>query len=345
MVPPPPPVDNGESTAAVTITTPAMDSQRSIPTPFLTKTYNLVEDKSIDDVISWNEDGSTFIVWNPTVFASNLLPKYFKHNNFSSFVRQLNTYGFRKVVPDRWEFSNDCFRRGEKRLLCEIQRRKICSAVTTSVSAVTTAGETPTVPVAVASPMPLTVIPMAMPMVSPSNSGEEQVISSSSSPSRAPSELLDENERLRKENVMLNKELAEMRLLCNNIYTLMSSYANNNNSNNNSCNNNNNNQTDGGAQGSRESGMTAVRPLDLMPAMKRSSGMEEVNPKLFGVAIGTKRMRENGCERGERGRDDTLLRLHQPGSPDVKSEPLDCLDSDQTPWVNRCTRANESLCK
>ena len=68
------------------------ETQRSVPTPFLTKTYQLVEDPSIDDVISWNEDGSTFIVWNPTVFARDLLPRYFKHNNFSSFVRQLNTY-------------------------------------------------------------------------------------------------------------------------------------------------------------------------------------------------------------------------------------------------------------
>lgn len=81
----PPPVEqNGESTAG--------DPQRSIPTPFLTKTYQLVDDHAIDDVISWNEDGSTFIVWNPTVFARDLLPQYFKHNNFSSFVRQLNTY-------------------------------------------------------------------------------------------------------------------------------------------------------------------------------------------------------------------------------------------------------------
>lgn len=189
-----------------------------------------------------------------------------------------------------------------------------------------------TATVAVPSPMPLTVIPMAMPMVSPSNSGEEQVISSSSSPSRVPAGLLDENERLRKENVLLNKELADMRLLCNNIYTLMSSYANNNN-----------NQTDGGAQGSRESGMTAVKPMDLMPAVKRSSGMEDMNPKLFGVAIGTKRTRENVCESGESGRDGTLLRLHQPGSTDMKSEPLDSQDSrdnDQTPWLNRCSRAN-----
>ncbi|KAJ7969992.1 Heat stress transcription factor B-2a [Quillaja saponaria] len=263
---------NGESTSG--------KSQRSIPTPFLTKTYQLVNDQIADDVVSWNEDGSTFVVWNPTSFARDLLPKYFKHNNFSSFVRQLNTYGFRKVVSDRWEFSNEFFRRGEKRLLCEIQRRKLPTQ--------TVAVSPPPWNVVVQSPVPLTTIPAVKPIIyiSPSNSGEEQVISSNSSPTRAPAELIDENERLRRENVQLTRELTEMRYLCNNIFTLMSNYAHS--------------QLETGIE-ARDSGLPVEKTIDLMPG-KGYPGedvgekAEMMSPKLFGVAIGAKRMRE-----GERG--------------------------------------------
>ncbi|KAK9087689.1 hypothetical protein Syun_030083 [Stephania yunnanensis] len=62
------------------------------PPPFLTKTFEMVEDPSTDAIVSWNEARNSFIVWDSYCLASNLLPKYFKHNNFSSFVRQLNTY-------------------------------------------------------------------------------------------------------------------------------------------------------------------------------------------------------------------------------------------------------------
>ncbi|OIW08011.1 hypothetical protein TanjilG_20112 [Lupinus angustifolius] len=278
MAPLPQPMEhNGDSAASA-------ESQRSIPTPFLTKTYQLVEDQSIDDVISWNEDGSTFIVWNPTVFARDFLPKYFKHNNISSFVRQLNTYGFRKVVPDRWEFSNEYFRRGEKRLLCEIQRRKISSQCLTPPPSL---AETTTV--VIPSPVLLNAIPTAMPIISLSNSGEEQVILSNSS--QTPAELIDENERLRKENVQLSKELTEMRSLYNNIFSVVSNYAN-------TTTTTNHHQSE---QRSRESGLTAAKPLDLM-SIKRTSKDEtatvtmekNMNLKLFGVALGA--MKGGSCD-------------------------------------------------
>jgi heat shock transcription factor, other eukaryote len=93
----------GETTAVVS----SMDMEGSshankpavVPAPFLIKTYQLVDDPRTDHAVSWGEDGATFVVWRPPEFAGHLLPNYFKHNNFSSFVRQLNTYVSKKTSP------------------------------------------------------------------------------------------------------------------------------------------------------------------------------------------------------------------------------------------------------
>ncbi|CAM8982867.1 unnamed protein product [Rhodiola kirilowii] len=98
--------------------------QQQQPAPFLLKTYEMVDNSSTDSVVSWSHSGRSFIVWNPPEFCRDLLPQYFKHSNFSSFIRQLNTYGFRKIDPEQWEFANDEFIKGQRHLLKNIYRRK-----------------------------------------------------------------------------------------------------------------------------------------------------------------------------------------------------------------------------
>lgn len=114
--------------------------------PFLTKLYDLVEDDATKELVSWADDeGRVFTVHKPNEFASDILPRYFKHNNFSSFVRQLNQYGFHKQNPDRWMFGHELFRRGRKDLLRDITRRrpKPAGTVGTSMGTVLAPGLVP----------------------------------------------------------------------------------------------------------------------------------------------------------------------------------------------------------
>lgn len=96
------------------------------PAPFLVKTWNMLEDPANHEHIWWADD-VTVAVRKPDDLAKYVLPKYFKHSNFCSFVRQLNTYGFKKVEanPNSWEFRHEegNFRRGAKQLLLEIKRK------------------------------------------------------------------------------------------------------------------------------------------------------------------------------------------------------------------------------
>ena len=91
--------------------------------PFLKKLYTMVEDTDTNDTVAWTQDGTALQVLDPEHFVQNLLPRYFNHNNFSSFVRQLNTYGFNKIAEKEWRFAHTHFQRGKEHQLRFVQRK------------------------------------------------------------------------------------------------------------------------------------------------------------------------------------------------------------------------------
>lgn len=54
---------------------------------FLLKTYEIVDDKKYDSIVAWSPDGESFVVKKQNEFSETILPRFFKHNNFSSFIR------------------------------------------------------------------------------------------------------------------------------------------------------------------------------------------------------------------------------------------------------------------
>nr|XP_043637544.1 heat stress transcription factor B-3 [Erigeron canadensis] len=172
---------------------------KSSPSPFLLKTYMLVDDPATDDVVSWNSDGTGFVVWQPAEFSRDLLPTLFKHSNFSSFVRQLNTYGFRKVATSRWEFCNERFHKGHKELLCQIRRRKSWANKPQLVTRTL------------------------------KEQDEDQRSSSTNSLSSGYNILMDENQKLKKENKVLRSELLNTKKKCKELIDLVGMYTNNTN--------------------------------------------------------------------------------------------------------------------
>ena len=134
----------------------------------------MVDTPALQNLISWSADGKSFLVYSPEEFARTVLPQFFKHSNFASFLRQLNFYSWSKgasssprpppaasyarspsllplavndvlgsnqptLKPDgtpvqAWEFRNPNFQRGRPDLLARIKRKTARSNSTAQAS-------------------------------------------------------------------------------------------------------------------------------------------------------------------------------------------------------------------
>lgn len=56
--------------------------------------------QSLQKIVSWDSEGTAFKIHDKKKFASLLMPIWFMRIKYTSWIRQLNTYGFKKVHDD-----------------------------------------------------------------------------------------------------------------------------------------------------------------------------------------------------------------------------------------------------
>lgn len=75
-------------------------------------------------IVSWLSHGRAIRVHDPEAFVAQILPHYFRQSKITSFQRQLNVYGFRRIVfgRDVGAYHHQCFLRGVRHLAFQITR-------------------------------------------------------------------------------------------------------------------------------------------------------------------------------------------------------------------------------
>ena len=64
---------------------------------FSEKVHHILSRPEFEDDISWMPHGRAFKVHRPGPFEKNICKRYFGHGRYSSFLRQLNNYGFKHI--------------------------------------------------------------------------------------------------------------------------------------------------------------------------------------------------------------------------------------------------------
>jgi len=94
---------------------------------FPEKLHEILSNPEISHIISWMPHGRAWKIHNPKELEGNFLPHYFKHKNFSSFSRQINGWGFKRITygVDANSYYNELFLRGHPQISRQMIRLKV----------------------------------------------------------------------------------------------------------------------------------------------------------------------------------------------------------------------------
>lgn len=104
-----------------------MKNKCSAIMPFPGKLLEVLDRGDLTSIIDWMDHGRAFIVKQPKIFTTQVLPRFFKQTKFLSFTRQLNLWGFKRITRglDAGAYYHELFLPGRPNLSMRMRRQKI----------------------------------------------------------------------------------------------------------------------------------------------------------------------------------------------------------------------------
>jgi hypothetical protein len=66
--------------------------------PFPLKLQQILSNPEFQEFICWNPHGRSWRILKPALFEQVVIPLYFRHAKYASFMRQVNGWGFKRIV-------------------------------------------------------------------------------------------------------------------------------------------------------------------------------------------------------------------------------------------------------
>ena len=94
---------------------------------FPVKMHAILADRNLHHIVAWDDHGRSFRILKPKKFEFDILPRFFDHQKFSSFIRQANGWGFRRLLsgPNRNSYYQEYFLRSMPWLCKKMRRPKV----------------------------------------------------------------------------------------------------------------------------------------------------------------------------------------------------------------------------
>jgi hypothetical protein len=130
------PINPHVYTDASAIADPTADTRRNrggVTEPFPEKMHRMLEGterEGLTDVVSFFSHGRAFAIHKPRRFVAEVMLRYFRQTRLTSFQRQLNLYGFRRISqgPDNGGYYHELFLKGRPGLCVNMKRTKVKGA-------------------------------------------------------------------------------------------------------------------------------------------------------------------------------------------------------------------------